>query len=148
MSEKQPNEQNDEIQEFSAGSMTGDATKIVDTDALVKADEPTADNLQIYISSQIIETWKTQHDSDIELRRKYAKYLLIILAIESALMLGIFFGIGMRWLVYTETTVQLFLTLSVGQIIGAIYIIVKYLFSKDSHVILRDIADVLGRIHK
>lgn len=63
-------------------------------------------------------------------------------------MLGIFFGIGMRWLVYTETTVQLFLTLSVGQIIGAIYIIVKYLFSKDSHVILRDIADVLGRIHK
>lgn len=56
MSEKQPNEENDEIQEFSAGSMTGDATKIVDTDALVKADEPTADNLQIYISSQIIET--------------------------------------------------------------------------------------------
>ena len=145
MSEKQPS---DEIQEFSAGSMTGDATKIVDPDTLVKAEDLTADNFHFYISTEIIKTWKAQHDSDIELRQQYARYLLRILAIESALMLSIFFGIGLGLLVYTEKTVQLFLTLSVGQIIGAIYIIVKYLFSKDSHVILRDIADVLNCIHE
>jgi hypothetical protein len=138
----------DEIQEFSTSSMEGTATKLDNPNALVEADEPTEDNLRLYISSQVIETWKAQHSSDIRLRQTYAAYLLKILIAESVIMLGIFIFIGLGCLVYSETTVKLFLTLSIGQIIGAIYIIVKYLFSKDSHVILRDIADVLGRIHK
>lgn len=138
----------DEIQEFSTSSMEGTATKLDNPNALVEADEPTEDNLRLYISSQVIETWKAQHSSDISLRQTYAAYLLKILIAESVIMLGIFIFIGLGCLVYSETTVKLFLTLSIGQIIGAIYIIVKYLFSKDSHVILRDIADVLGRIHK
>ena len=138
----------DEIQEFSTSSMEGTATKLDNPNALVEADEPTEDNLRLYISSQVNETWKAQHNSDIRLRQTYAAYLLKILIAESVIMLGIFIFIGLGCLVYSETTVKLFLTLSIGQIIGAIYIIVKYLFSKDSHVILRDIADVLGRIHK
>lgn len=138
----------DEIQEFSTSSMEGTATKLDNPNALVEADEPTEDNLRLYISSQVIETWKAQHSSDISLRQTYAAYLLKILIAESVIMLGIFIFIGLGCLVYSETTVKLFLTLSIGQIIGAIYIIVKYLFSKDSHVILRDIADVLARIHK
>ena len=138
----------DEIQEFSTSSMEGTATKLDNPNALVEADEPTEDNLRLYISSQVIETWKAQHISYIRLRQTYAAYLLKILIAESVIMLGIFIFIGLGCLVYSETTVKLFLTLSIGQIIGAIYIIVKYLFSKDSHVILRDIADVSRRIHK
>ena len=62
----------DEIQEFSTSSMEGTATKLDNPNALVEADEPTEDNLRLYISSQVIETWKAQHNSDIRLRQTYA----------------------------------------------------------------------------
>lgn len=106
---------------------------------MTESDAPNSDNLNIYIASQIIRTWTEQHQSDIRLRKKFARYLLIPLLNETIIVMGVFVGVGLRQLVYSENTVQLFLTLSIGQIVGAIFIIVKYLFSKDSHVILRDV---------
>lgn len=137
----------DEIQEFSDKSID-DSVRIRDVDALTESDAPNSDNFNIYIASQIIRTWTEQHQSDIRLRKKFARYLLILLLIETIIVMGVFVGVGLRQLVYSENTVQLFLTLSIGQIVGAIFIIVKYLFSKDSHVILRDVAEVLGHIRK
>lgn len=136
-----------EIQEFSDKSID-DSVQVKNIDTLVEPDEPNSDNINIYIASQIITTWAEQHQSDIRLRKKFAKYLLILLLIETIIVMGVFVGVGLRWLAYSENTVQLFLTLSIGQIVGAIFIIVKYLFSKDSHVILRDVAEVLGHLRK
>lgn len=76
-----------EIQEFSDKSID-DSVQVKNIDTLVEPDEPTSDNINIYIASKIITTWAEQHQSDIRLRKKFAKYLLILLLIETIIVMG------------------------------------------------------------
>lgn len=125
-----------------------DSSQITNTDTLSQHDdvEHTADNIYIYVVEQIIKTWSEQHTADIKLRESYAKYLLMGLLAETISITGIFVCIGVGWLVFSERTVHLFLGSAYAQIVGSVIVIVKYLFSKDSHVILKDIAEIVGKI--
>ena len=69
--------------------------------------------------------------------------LFWFLAIETGIVMLIFFLNGVNLTHFKDETIRIFLSLSYIKLIGMVYIIVKYLFSKDSHVVLKDIADIL-----
>ncbi|MBR3722083.1 MAG: hypothetical protein IKN12_04885 [Selenomonadaceae bacterium] len=107
---------------------------------------PNTDNHDIYIVNKIVETWQEQHRVDIEMRKNYAKYLIWLAAGTTIVIVGVFVAIGLEKLKYDETTIRWFLTVAYIHLLGLVCVIVKYLFSRDSHVILRDIADIVGKL--
>lgn len=82
------------------------------------------------------------------MRKSYARRLIRLLEWETILLFAVLILIGRGWLVFPDLTVQLFLAFSIGQIVSMMLIIVKFLFSKDSHVILRDIASILQEVSR
>ncbi len=66
-----------------------------EVDAYVKVRESSErlSRLKTFITS-----WEKQQEEERSLRRSYAQYLIIILAVELLLMFAAFFGIGLEWL--------------------------------------------------
>lgn len=142
-----PDNINDEvlIDSFDDSNVCNDSA-INDTNELIHSSKSGSSNRDFYIIETIVDTWSEQHQSEISLRKKYAIYLVGLLIGETALVLGIFVFIGLGWLCFTESILRLFLELTYAQLLGAFFVIVKYLFSKDSHVILNDINDAIAKI--
>lgn len=123
-----------------------DDSAIDDTNELIHCSKASSSNKDFYVIETIVGTWSKQHQSEINLREKYAIYLVELLVGETVLVLGILVFIGLGWLCFSESILRLFLELTYAQLLGAFFIIVKYIFSKDSHVILNDITDVIAKI--
>ena len=105
-------------------------------------------NKRLYIINKILKTWETQHSADIDLRKRYAKWLFGVLVIETLAVIGVVVGTGCQCLVFEEWAFRMFLGIAYAQISGTIHVIVKYLFSKDSHVILSDIAKIVDKLNE
>lgn len=104
------------------------------------------DNLQLYILEKIINTWSKQHESDIAIRKKYAFILLVIVGAQVIFLNVILCLIGYGTLSFDVSIMKLFISGAYAQLFGTIYIVVKYLFSKNSHVILKDISELIGKL--
>ena len=104
------------------------------------------DNLQLYILERIIDTWSKQHESDIAIRKRYAFILLGIVGVQVIALNVILYYIGCGDLSFDISIIKLFISGAYIQLFGTIYIIVKYLFSKNSHVILKDISKLIGKL--
>ena len=48
---------------------------------------------------------------------------------------------------FDEWTFRVFIGSVYAQIVGAVYVMIRYLFSKDSHVILGDIATIVEKMN-
>lgn len=142
-----PDNVNDEvlIDSFDDSNVCDDSA-IDDTNELIRSSKAGSSNKDFYIIETIVHTWSKQHQSEINLREKYAIYLVGLLIVETFLVLLILVFIGLGCLCFSESILKLFLELTYAQLLGAFFIIVKYLFSKDSHVILNDITDVIAKI--
>jgi len=117
-------------------SQISSQSRIGDVDSLISHSEAN-------VVHMILSIWSKQHEADIKLREGYAKYLFWILAIETAVVMLFFFLNGINCMHFKDEPIRIFLSLSYLKLIGMVYIIVKYLFSKDGHVVLKDIADIL-----
>ena len=117
-------------------SQINSQSRIGDVNSLIRHSEAN-------VVQMILSIWSKQHEADIKLRESYAKYLFVFLAIETGVVMLVFFLNGIDVTHFKDETIRIFLSLSYVKLIGMVYIIVKYLFSKDSHVVLKDIADIL-----
>ncbi|WP_295156306.1 hypothetical protein [Selenomonas sp. AE3005] len=104
-------------------------------------------NIKLYILDKIINTWQTKHSADIELRKVYAKWLFVLLVIETVAVFVIVFITGFKRMEFDEWTFRVFIGSVYAQIVGAVYVMIRYLFSKDSHVILGDIATIVEKMN-
>ena len=102
-----------------------------------------ADNINIYLLQKAVDVWSEQHTADIELRKSYAKWFVGIVATEAVAYFVMFFLIGNGNLAFSESIIELMLEFGAVQIAGSIAVIVKYLFSRGSHVILKDISELI-----
>ena len=138
-------EQDKEIlEEFSDSSLDFQQTISDENELVTKAEGK--GNTKLYILDKIINTWQTQHSADIKLRKVYAACLFALLAIETVAVFVIVFLTGFKCMEFEEQTFRVFMGSVYVQIVGAIYVIIKYLFSKDSHVILKDIAAIVEKL--
>ena len=138
------NDRNEQIEQFSGENIDN----IVETVEVNHNDSVshTNDNIHIYVVEQIVDIWSRQHDADINLRKNYAKWLLGALCVDIIAVFAVFVAIGAGCLVFSDETVRFFLCLAHGQLVGMAFVVVKYLFSKDSHVILKDMSEVIGKL--
>lgn len=67
---------------------------------------------------------------DMELRRKYARRMLLILGLELAfvnLLFLMYTWQGVHWKI-PGTTIQVWLSATVVQVVGIVYVVTRYLF--------------------
>jgi hypothetical protein len=84
---------------------------------------------------QEIDLKREHARQDIALRQTYAKWLLIILALELLVvnaMFGLYAGIGEGWNV-PEGVIQAWLGATFVQVVGVVTVVTKYLFPRRDH---------------
>jgi hypothetical protein len=86
--------------------------------------------------SRDLTTWEhLRHEDfrqDMELRRRYAKRMLWILGAELTFVNGMFFlytWLGVHWKI-PGTTIQVWLSATVIQVVGIVYVVTRYLFPR------------------
>lgn len=80
------------------------------------------------VNNKVVKLFEENAKEDRELRRKYAKYLIIILAIELVFLNIIFILFGCGVLKYSEIVFDLFITGGIAEIFVLIKTIIKHLF--------------------
>ena len=90
-----------------------DDSAIDDTNELIHCSKASSSNKDFYVIETIVGTWSKQHQSEINLREKYAIYLVELLVGETVLVLGILVFIGLGWLCFSESILRLFLELTI-----------------------------------
>lgn len=110
---------------------------------LVGNQEITSGNVGIYIATRMLDCWERQHDADRKMRKKYAKCLVWVLGGQVLVSSIIFAGIGLKWLEFDQFTINLFVSVAYVQTLGLVYVVVKYLFSRDGHIVLKDITEYI-----
>ena len=144
--ENDTKEQDKEIlEEFSDSSLDFQQTISDENELVTKAEGK--GNTKLYILDKIINTWQSQHGADIKLRKDYAMWLFALLAIETITVFVIVFLTGYKRMEFEEWTFRVFIGSVYAQIVGAVYVMIRYLFSKDSHVILGDIATIVEKLN-
>jgi uncharacterized integral membrane protein len=99
------------------------------------AEEETPSEYQYLDEKRIVAELKILQDhakQDIELREKYAAWLLIMLAIELAVVNVIFVAYawaGERWHL-PEGVIQIWLGATFVQVVGVVTVVTKYLFPR------------------
>lgn len=132
------------LEDFSDNSL--DFQQVISDENELVAKVEGKGNTKLYILDNIIQTWQTQHKADIDLRKSYARWLFILLVIETIAVFVVVIFKGCKVLEFDEITFRVFIGSVYVQIVGTVYVIVKYLFSKDSHVILGDIATIVEKL--
>ncbi len=140
----------DEIQEIDFSTEeTGDnweeVTESTISTCMVEDQVISNGNVALYIASKIINCWEQQHQSDQTMRKTYAKSLIWVLVAQVVLSGAIFMGIGIKFLTYDNFTINLFVSVAYVQALGLVYIVVKYLFSKDGHVSIKDLTEFVNK---
>lgn len=80
------------------------------------------------MNDKIIDTFVKNINEDQNMRKNYARILIVILAIELAALIIIFILKGINILNYSDTTFNIFITAGIAEVFILIKMIVKYLF--------------------
>lgn len=120
---------------------------IGDENKLIK-NPSVSDGYKNFMIEKIMTTWQEQQSTDRKLRSKYAKYFICILIVELVVIMCIMVAVGRGGLIYDAVSLDLFLAATITQIFLSMRIAIKYLFSKDSNVGLKDIAKIIGNISR
>mgnify|MGYP006927291197 CR=1 FL=1 len=80
------------------------------------------------MNDKVVDLFCGSIDSDVKLKEKYAKILVIMLAIQLFALNGIFIARGLNFINYSDVAFNIFITGSLGEIFGLVMVIVKYLF--------------------
>lgn len=78
--------------------------------------------------SRIIKTWTDIQTKNIELRNSYAKWLLLLLAIQIFIVDLIIFFIGTSFINLSEKLIEAVLFKVFLEVVGFIYLVINYLF--------------------
>jgi hypothetical protein len=89
----------------------------------------------------ILAAWERQHTEERQMRQRYARWLLVGMFIQMALVNFAFFAIGWGWIQVSQWVATSFILAVFGEISGMVFFIVKYLFPKVS-------SDVLATVEK
>jgi hypothetical protein len=84
----------------------------------------------------ILEAWKTQHGQEINLRERYAFFLLGLMAVQVLLVNIAFFLIGFGYMTIDEWTARTFMMAVFAELAAMTFWIVKYLFPPATKSIL------------
>ncbi|HGC1897143.1 TPA: hypothetical protein ACIX49_004766 [Escherichia coli] len=69
-------------------------------------------------------------EAEIDLKKRYGKWFLIILACQLLIMNGVFFATGAEWLVFKDLTLQLYMGGTLTEVFGLVLVVTKYLFKR------------------
>lgn len=79
----------------------------------------------------VVNAWKKQQEQDRELRSRYARWLMLALAVQAVLVNVVFVLLGTRVLTVEEWTARTFIAAVFAEIAAMVLVIVKYLFHPD-----------------
>lgn len=68
--------------------------------------------------------------TDTKLKKLYARWFIGILIAQLLAMNFIFVAVGLEWLKYPESVINLFMGGTLGEVFGVVLVITKYLFTK------------------
>jgi len=77
----------------------------------------------------IIDAWKEQQEADRKLRDKYALWLIIFLGFQLIFISVLMVFIGLAKLEYDQWLIKIFISSVFAEIVGMVYVIVRYLFT-------------------
>lgn len=83
---------------------------------------------RLKIDKEVVQTFTDNAKDDRKLKNAYAKWLIKIFVGQLFFFDGVFISVGLRWLNFSETTLNFFTTGAVIEVISLIAIIVRYLF--------------------
>ncbi|EEW2051179.1 hypothetical protein HEM55_023625 [Escherichia coli] len=72
----------------------------------------------------------TDFESEIKLKRTYGIWLLLILAVQLAVMNVVFIVVGLNKLAFEALTLQLYMGGTLTEVFGLVLVITKYLFNR------------------
>jgi hypothetical protein len=92
-------------------------------------------------SATLLQAWERQHTEERNLRRTYARWLLIALFVQMALVNLAFFALGLKWIQVEQWVANTFILAVFSEIASMTFFVIKYLFPKVS-------TDVLATLEK
>ncbi len=70
-------------------------------------------------------------EAEINLKKSYGKWFLVILALQLLIMNGVFIGVGGGWLKFDEPlTLQLYMGGTMTEVFGLVLVVTRYLFKR------------------
>jgi hypothetical protein len=69
-------------------------------------------------------------ETDIELKKMYAHWFIWILIGQLFVMNLVFVSVGAGWLQYENLTLQIYMSGTLAEVFGVVFVITRYLFSK------------------
>ena len=69
-------------------------------------------------------------EAEIQLKKTYGKWFLIILACQLLIMNGVFIADGLGWLNFKDLTLQLYMGGTLTEVFGLVLVVTKYLFKR------------------
>lgn len=96
---------------------------------------------RLKLDSEAIHSYTANVEADIELKKKYATWFIVIFVIQLLAFNVIFILVGARVLKFTENTLNIFIVGGFAEIISLITIIIKYLFRDNFSKSLSDILE-------
>lgn len=97
-----------------------------DIDSYLKYAKQVNENIKV---NAVLSIWEKQQEAERNLRSRYAKLFILILAIQLLVINVIFVFIGAGALKYEQWTINIFILSVFGEIVGIVLIIVKNLFT-------------------
>lgn len=88
------------------------------------------DELEQYAATRLAQAKIKDIESDIELKKDYATGFLTILKVQLVAMNLVFVAVGLEWLKLAETTINIFMTGTLAEVFGVVFVITRYLFPK------------------
>lgn len=85
---------------------------------------------------EVLDAWSKQAKDERELRKSYAKLLLLALFFQTVLVNLAFFLIGFDWLKMDEWTARTFIITVFSELAAMVFFIVRYLFAPQDKNIL------------
>ncbi len=76
----------------------------------------------------VVAAWEKQQTEERNLRSRYAKWIVIVLFLQIAVINVAFFLIGIGWLDIEEWVASSFIVGALLEISGMIFVVVRYLF--------------------
>ena len=96
---------------------------------------------RLLLDSDVIHAFTDVIEKDQDLKSKYAKWLIIIFAIQLVAFNLIFILVGLRVLKFSEITLDLYVGGGIIEVIATIKIIVSYLFKDNITESLKNILE-------
>ncbi len=91
---------------------------------------------QSYKLRTVLQTWERQQTEERKLRGAYAKWLLVGMFAQMALVNIAFLAISLGWIVVEKWVAIAFILAVFGEIIGMTTVVIKYLFPQTRSEVL------------